>query len=171
VPDAGIALCYGCHRYLDSHKAELEALGRKRLGDARYEELERMSRTPEKVERTRRMTEPMSKSRMRRIVLQQPDAKTVLEKWREAREKRLRLLDPRPTIADLWDALAASQERVEALEELVHAERDLPLKIEPDYNDPDYAEKHERAKLAREAVDMPLPRDPRLAAPRRTSHE
>lgn len=36
-------------------------------------------------------------------------------KWREARQKRLRLLDPRPCIAELYDAL---DESVRALREI-----------------------------------------------------
>lgn len=53
--------------------------------------------------------------------------------------------------------LLATGARIEALEELVSAERDLPLKIEPDYDDPHYTEKHQRAADARKAAGMPLP--------------
>jgi len=60
--------------------------------------------------------------------------------------------------ADAWEKqLEAAKAREKALRELVEAERDLPLKIEPDYNDPRYTEKHERARLARVSANMPLP--------------
>lgn len=40
----GIALCYGCHRFIDGHKEEKELLARALLGDERYEALELRSR-------------------------------------------------------------------------------------------------------------------------------
>ena len=52
-PDAGVAACYGCHRWLDAHPDERKALGVKKIGKKRYNELERMSRTPAKVAATR----------------------------------------------------------------------------------------------------------------------
>ena len=45
----------------------------------------------------------------------------------------------------------------DALRELIDAERNLPLMILPDYDDPRYMEKHERARRAREVANMPLP--------------
>ena len=57
-PDAGIAACYGCHRYLDAHPKQREALGRRKIGDARYDELEYLSRTPKKVRETRKRVTP-----------------------------------------------------------------------------------------------------------------
>ena len=39
-PDNAAALCYGCHRYLDTHPVEKHAWFRTRLGDERYEALE-----------------------------------------------------------------------------------------------------------------------------------
>lgn len=44
----GIALCYGCHRFIDSHAAEKEALARKILGDEEYERLRLEANTPTK---------------------------------------------------------------------------------------------------------------------------
>jgi hypothetical protein len=97
---------------------------------------------------------------------EQPDAKTVLAHcWtpdsHDPKGKRMicQACEWEKPAHDDWcpyGALAASQARVEALEELVGAERDLPLKIEPDYDDRHYTEKHERARLARLAADMPL---------------
>lgn len=42
----GLALCYGCHQYIDSHREEKEALARKVLGDEVYEWLAEQARTP-----------------------------------------------------------------------------------------------------------------------------
>lgn len=39
-PDNALALCYGCHQFVDSHKAEKDALWLSKLGPERYEALE-----------------------------------------------------------------------------------------------------------------------------------
>lgn len=44
----GIALCYGCHRHIDSHAADKEALARRLLGDEGYEALRLLAHTPAK---------------------------------------------------------------------------------------------------------------------------
>lgn len=54
ILEAGVALCYGHHRYADSNaegRRMLEALGRKKLGDDRYEALKVLSETPLKTVR------------------------------------------------------------------------------------------------------------------------
>jgi hypothetical protein len=38
-PDNAMALCYGCHQFVDSHAAEKEALWRSKIGDERFEAL------------------------------------------------------------------------------------------------------------------------------------
>jgi hypothetical protein len=53
-PDAGVAACYGCHRYLDAHPDERKALGIEKIGKRRYDELEKRSRIPAKVAATER---------------------------------------------------------------------------------------------------------------------
>jgi len=52
--DVGVALCYGCHRYLDAHRDQRRALGIKKLGRKRYDELERLSKVPAKIANTRK---------------------------------------------------------------------------------------------------------------------
>lgn len=44
VLENGVALCYGCHRFVDGNPYEREALGRRILGDEAYEELDRRSK-------------------------------------------------------------------------------------------------------------------------------
>lgn len=39
-PENACALCYGCHRYLDTHPHEKREFFRKRLGDEAFEALE-----------------------------------------------------------------------------------------------------------------------------------
>lgn len=39
-PDNALALCYGCHQFVDSHKAEKDALWLSFLGAERFEALE-----------------------------------------------------------------------------------------------------------------------------------
>jgi hypothetical protein len=36
-PENALALCYGCHQFVDSHSAEKEALFRLRFGNAAYD--------------------------------------------------------------------------------------------------------------------------------------
>jgi hypothetical protein len=38
-PDNALALCYGCHQYLDSHPYEKEAFWRAEIGDERFDAL------------------------------------------------------------------------------------------------------------------------------------
>jgi hypothetical protein len=38
-PDNALALCYGCHQYLDSHPDEKEAFWRSIIGDERFDAL------------------------------------------------------------------------------------------------------------------------------------
>lgn len=38
-PDNALALCYGCHQYLDSHPHEKEAFWRSEIGDERFDAL------------------------------------------------------------------------------------------------------------------------------------
>jgi hypothetical protein len=38
-PDNAMALCYGCHQFVDSHAKEKEALWRREFGDERFEAL------------------------------------------------------------------------------------------------------------------------------------
>lgn len=38
--DNALALCYGCHQFVDSHKAEKDALWLSKLGATRFEALE-----------------------------------------------------------------------------------------------------------------------------------
>jgi hypothetical protein len=38
-PDNALALCYGCHQYLDSHPWEKEAFWRSEIGDERFDAL------------------------------------------------------------------------------------------------------------------------------------
>jgi len=38
-PDNALALCYGCHQYLDSHPVEKEAFWRAEIGDERFDAL------------------------------------------------------------------------------------------------------------------------------------
>lgn len=45
-PRNAMALCYGCHQWVDSHHEEKEALFRKRLGDTGYEALRLKSNQP-----------------------------------------------------------------------------------------------------------------------------
>jgi len=102
------------------------------------------------------MTEPMSKSRMRRLALQQPDAKTVLE---EARKLWLKHAPVEGsgygwtdddafaligTFERLMNALAASRAQVEALTE----ERDLA--VAHDTQPYPTAEAYERVCAARD---------------------
>lgn len=44
--DCGVALCYGCHQWVDSHPAEKELLARRLLGDGRYELLRQKHARP-----------------------------------------------------------------------------------------------------------------------------
>jgi predicted restriction endonuclease len=37
--DNALALCYGCHQYLDSHPVEKEAFWRQAIGDERFDAL------------------------------------------------------------------------------------------------------------------------------------
>lgn len=48
-PENACALCYGCHRHLDTHPVLKEAFFRGRLGDERYEALQRRSNTRKAV--------------------------------------------------------------------------------------------------------------------------
>lgn len=47
-PDNACALCYGCHRYLDTHPDLKHEFFRERLGDERYEALQLRSNTTRK---------------------------------------------------------------------------------------------------------------------------
>ncbi len=38
-PENALALCYGCHQYVDSHSAEKEALFRLRFGNESYDRI------------------------------------------------------------------------------------------------------------------------------------
>lgn len=44
-PDNALALCYGCHQYLDSHGPEKHEFFRKALGDERFTALEARARS------------------------------------------------------------------------------------------------------------------------------
>jgi hypothetical protein len=97
---------------------------------------------------------------------------TEIERIRHAIERNYIFDQPGEVVSErqedeviLLASIASLQAQVEALRELVAAERDLPLNMLPDYKDPQYIAKHERARVAREKADMPLlPRKAALAA-------
>lgn len=49
-PDNAVALCYGCHRHIDTHPIEKETFFRERMGDEAYDALRlRANRTLKSV--------------------------------------------------------------------------------------------------------------------------
>ncbi len=48
-PDNAVALCYGCHSYLDQHPGEKHEFVRARLGDERYAALQLRSNNVRRI--------------------------------------------------------------------------------------------------------------------------
>lgn len=49
-PDNAAAICYGCHRYLGSNPTEHNEFFLKRLGQEKYDQMNRLARIPMKVD-------------------------------------------------------------------------------------------------------------------------
>lgn len=58
-PDNGIALCRGCHVYLDSHKPQLLELAQQVLSSRRYNILHYLATRPSKTVRKTNMLDPI----------------------------------------------------------------------------------------------------------------